>query len=128
MRLRPWVSLATLHEAENRDYVGRSCGPFLQNDFEQGAPIYERPGSLFGKVTEVEARSDCFRKLDQTLPKKHWKHKHSGSYGGNIFLFKDTGNNNSIEHPLDLVSEKKWDDSLSSAFHQYLATLHSHQR
>ena len=128
MRLRPWVSLATLQERENRDYVGRSCGSNLQNDFEQGAPIYERPGSLFGKVTEVEARSDCFRKLDQTLPKKHWKHKHSGSYGGNIFLFKDTGGNNSIEHPLDLVSEKNRDDSLSSAFHQYLATLHSHKR
>ena len=128
MRLRPWVSLATLHKAENKDCVGRSCGSFLQNDFEQGAPIYEGPGSLFGKVTEVEARSDCFRKLDQTLPKRHWKHNHSGSFGGNISLFKDTGGNNSKEHSLDLVSEKKWDDSLSSAFHQYLATLHLHKR
>ena len=128
MRLRPWVSLATLQEAENRDYVGRSCGSFLQNDFEQGAPIYERPGSLLGKVTEFGARSDCLRKLGQTLPKRHWKQNHSGSFGGNIFLFKDTGGNNSIEHSLDLVGEKKRDDSLSSAFHRYLATLHSHKR
>ena len=125
MRLRPWVSLATLQEAENKDYVGRSCGSNLQNDFEQGAPIYERPGSLFGKV---EAKSNFLRKLGQTLPKRHWKHNHSGSFGGNIFPFKDTGGNNSIEHPLDLVSEKNRDDSLSSAFHQYMATLHSHKR
>ena len=71
MRLRPWVSLATLQEAENRDYVGRSCDSFLQNDFEQGAPIYERPGSLFGKVTEVEASLE--QVVRNFTRKKIWK-------------------------------------------------------